>query len=269
MSEVVAVIPARGGSKGVPGKNLREVGGVPLVVRSVMAARASGAVDRVVVSTDDPAIAAAGDAAGAEIVDRPAEISGDTASSESALLHALDVLAGRGVSVGVLAFLQATSPFVDPALLASAVRRVAAGEADAVFAAVPFHGFLWDVGGGVVRASGHDAARRPRRQDRAPQVLETGAFYVLDAAGFRAAGHRFFGRLGVELVAEADALEIDTEEQLRLADALAAARPAVGPSDPALRHPGPALAPSDPAVRHPGPAAGPPVPSLEHSGRPA
>ena len=67
----------------------------------------------------------------------------------------------------------------------------------------------------------HDWARRPRRQEREPEYLETGAFYVMDAAGFRRAKHRFFGRIGVALVPEAHAIEIDTEQQLTLASAIA------------------------------------------------
>ena len=127
---VAAVIPARGGSKGVPGKNLRRVGGVPLVARAVAAAKAAPAIDLVVVSTDDPAIAAVAREWGAAVIDRPAELSGDTATSESALLHALDVLAAEGSPVGTLAFLQATSPFIDSAALDSAVSDVVAGRAD-------------------------------------------------------------------------------------------------------------------------------------------
>ena len=80
-AEIVAVIPARGGSKGVPRKNLREVGGVPLVVRAIRSAQAAASVDRVVVSTDDAEIAAVAFAAGADVVDRPADLAGDTASS--------------------------------------------------------------------------------------------------------------------------------------------------------------------------------------------
>ena len=95
-AEAVAVIPARGGSKGVPGKNVAPVGGVPLVARAVAAALAAGIAD-VRVSTDDARIAAAARAAGAGVIDRPADLAGDTASSEAALLHALDVLAAEGV----------------------------------------------------------------------------------------------------------------------------------------------------------------------------
>ena len=89
----LALIPARGGSKGIPGKNLQEVGGLPLVVRSIHAAQASDRVTRVVVSTDDEAIAELSRDAGADVVQRPQSIAGDSASSESALLHALDALA--------------------------------------------------------------------------------------------------------------------------------------------------------------------------------
>lgn len=219
--EVVAVIPARGGSKGVPGKNLRRVGGIPLIGRAVAAARGVPHIDRVVVSTDDDEIAAVAREWGAEVVDRPASLAGDTASSESALLHALDALRARGVETGILVFLQATSPFIDPADLGDAIGRVAAGSADVVFSAVESWGFIWRHGDDGMTGINHDPAARPRRQDREPEYLETGAFYVLDAPGFRVAKHRFFGSVGVALVEERHALEIDTAEQLRIANAIA------------------------------------------------
>src|SRR6187402_3673121 len=124
---VVAIIPARGGSKGVPGKNLRRVGGVPLIVRAVIAARSCLAIDRVVVSTDDAGIATAARSAEAEVVDRPAVIAGDTASSESALLHTMQELDEQP---DIVVFIQATSPFIRPTDLDEAIARVEAGEED-------------------------------------------------------------------------------------------------------------------------------------------
>lgn len=229
----VAIIPARGGSKGVPRKNLQRVGGVALVARAIRAARASAGVDLVVVSTDDDEIAAVSHAAGALVIRRPAEISGDEASSESAILHALDELERRGENIDVVAFLQATSPFIPSDALSDAVRVVRAGEADSVFSAHETYGFLWrrsdgaaedggGEGGGAAEAINHDAAHRPRRQDREPHHLETGAFYVFGADGFRARGHRFFGRIRIAEVPEWTAIEIDDEHQLRVARALAA-----------------------------------------------
>ncbi len=220
--KTVAIIPARGGSKQVPRKNVQRVGGVPLVARAVRAATAAG-VDLVVVSTDDAEIAEIATAAGARIIRRPAEISGDTATSESAILHALDELEADGERFDVVAFLQATSPFIPSDALAAAVEDVRADRADSVFSAYETYGFLWqrDAEGAAV-AINHDAAHRPRRQDREAHHLETGAFYVFRAEGFRESRHRFFGRTRIAEVPEWTAIEIDDEQQLRIARALAA-----------------------------------------------
>ena len=221
-SRVVAVIPARGGSKGVPGKNLSHVGGRSLVARAVDACRASAAIDAVYVSTDDRVIAYAAEQAGAAVIHRPAELSGDTATSESALLHALTEIAAHDAEPGVLVFVQCTSPFIDAADLDRAVALVQQQEADAVFAAVESYEFLWRPGaGGSVVGQNHDPAHRPRRQDREPDYRETGAFYVMDVAGFRAAGHRFFGRTVAVAVPSLTAVDVDHVQDLLLARALA------------------------------------------------
>ena len=220
--ETIAIIPARGGSKGVPGKNVARVGGVPLVVRAVRAAHASGAVDLVVVSTDDEAIAAAARDAGARVIARPADISGDTASSESALLHALDVLADDGIAPRVTAFLQATSPFIPADALGAGIAAVRGGRADSAFSARESYEFVWRRDAdSAASALGHDAAHRPRRQEREPHYVETGAFYVFTTDGFRRARHRFFGRTEIVEVPEATSIEIDDPAQLRTAQALA------------------------------------------------
>lgn len=223
MSITVAVIPARGGSKGVPRKNARPVGGVPLVVRAVHAAQSATNIDLVAVTTDDADIATLAAGAGARVVQRPPELAGDTATSESAVLHALDVLADDGLDVGVVAFLQATSPFIPAQGVQDAVAAVRGGRYDSVFSAHETYGFLWRRGAdGAAEGINHAASHRPRRQDREPHYLETGAFYVFDAAGFRAARHRFFGRVGLVEVPERTAIEIDDVEQLATASALAA-----------------------------------------------
>lgn len=214
---VVAVIPARGGSKQVPRKNVMPIGGVPLVARAIEAARAAPQIDRVVVSTDDAEIAEISRRYGAEVIDRPARLSGDTASSEAALLHALEELG----DVEVLAFLQATSPFIESAALGRAVDRVRSGAEDVVFSAFETYAFLWQQTESGAVGVNHDAAHRPRRQDREPHFHETGAFYVMRAAGFIEAKHRFFGRVGIELADERSAIEIDSADQAQLAQAIA------------------------------------------------
>ncbi|RXZ45730.1 cytidylyltransferase domain-containing protein, partial [Agromyces binzhouensis] len=220
----IAIIPARGGSQGLPGKNVARVGGVPLVARAVHAALAAERIARVVVTTDDDEIADAAHGAGAEVIARPAALANATASSESALLHAIEALAPEPGTTTV--FIQATSPFIDPSDLDTAVARVESGERDVVFAATPTHGFLWreradDADGASAVGVNHDPANRPRRQDREPEFLETGAFYVLRTEGFVRAGHRFFGRIGIQRVHPDTAIEIDDAADLARARVLA------------------------------------------------
>ncbi|WP_305917950.1 N-acetylneuraminate synthase family protein [Nonomuraea turcica] len=212
---VLAVVPARGGSAGVPLKNLALVGGVPLVTRAVRACVRAELVDQVVVSTDHAQIAETAREAGALVVERPEELSGATASSESAVLHALDAL---GEDPEVVVLVQCTSAFIDPDDLSAAVRKVLDGEADSVVSGLPTHEFLWTATGGGVN---HDPAVRQRRQDRDPEFRENGAFYVMRTSGLREHGHRFFGAIAVQPVPPQHAIEVDNPEDLELVRALA------------------------------------------------
>jgi YrbI family 3-deoxy-D-manno-octulosonate 8-phosphate phosphatase len=248
---VLAVIPARGGSKGVPAKNLAAVGGVPLVARAVRACLDAPLVTHVAVSTDDPRIAAVARGAGAEVVLRPEAIAGDTATSESAVLHAMDTHeAEHGAPVDVVLLVQCTSPFVSREDVEGVARAVVQEGADSAVTVAPFHGFVWReaeekagipeesaeraAGGAAVlvdtatrTATGtgygvnHDASFRPRRQDRPQDFLETGAAYAMSAPGFREAGHRFFGRTALVRTDPARVLEVDDPHDLARARVLA------------------------------------------------
>lgn len=222
-ADVMAVIPARGGSKGVPGKNRARVGGVPLVTRAIRACLAAPTVTRVVVSTDDDAIAELAEVAGATVVRRPPEISGDTATSESALLHAMHALYGEGlVGLDTVLLVQCTSPFITPAEVDAVARAVRHGSADSAFTGSPTHGFLWrrDAEGAAFGVN-HDHSFRPRRQDRPQEYLETGAAYAMNATGFASAGHRFFGRIELVETDPGRVLEIDEPNDLERARAIA------------------------------------------------
>ncbi|MFB6439186.1 cytidylyltransferase domain-containing protein [Streptomyces sp. NPDC056411] len=226
---VVAVIPARGGSKGVPAKNLAAVGGVPLVARAVRECRAARLVTDVVVSTDDAGIAAAARSAGAVVVRRPGDIAGDTATSEAAVLHAMDAYeAEQGTTVDAVLLVQCTSPFLVREDIDGVAAAVVEDGADSALTVAPFHGFVWrdaeaEVTGAADGGHGvnHDKSFRPRRQDRPQDLLETGAAYAMDAAGFRAGGHRFFGRTELVRTDPARVLEIDDPHDLARARALA------------------------------------------------
>ncbi|MFG3011809.1 cytidylyltransferase domain-containing protein [Streptomyces cinerochromogenes] len=223
LRRVLAVIPARGGSKGVPAKNLAPVGGVPLVVRAVRECRATRLVTDVVVSTDDQAIAAAAREAGAEVVLRPAAIAGDTATSEAAVLHAMETHETlHGARVDVVLLVQCTSPFLVREDIDAVAAAVAENGADTAVTVAPFHGFVWrDADGEGGAGVNHDKSYRPRRQDRPQDFLETGAAYAMHAAGFREHHHRFFGHTELVRTDPARVLEIDDPHDLARARALA------------------------------------------------
>ncbi|MCC5947024.1 MAG: acylneuraminate cytidylyltransferase [Nitriliruptoraceae bacterium] len=215
---LLAVVPARGGSKGVPGKNLRHVGGASLLGRSVAVAARSRFPLTVAVSTDSEQLASEARRAGAEVIERPAALADDTASSEAALLHALE----QRPETEVVVFLQCTSPFLTTEELDRTIAAVVEDGADVAFTAVRSHGFLWQRhDNGHVSGINHNAQERLRRQDRPVELLETGAAYVMRADGFRQAKHRFFGRTVAVEVDPRRAMEIDTPEDLELARALA------------------------------------------------
>lgn len=125
---VLGIIPARGGSKGIPKKNMVDLGGKPLIAWTIEAARASG-LDRLVVSTDSPEIAAVAAAYGCEVPTlRPSHLSDDNAPALPVIQHMLDVLeAAEGYSPQAIAYLQPTSPFRRTSGIDAALRLIAAG----------------------------------------------------------------------------------------------------------------------------------------------
>lgn len=220
--KVLAVIPARGGSKGIPRKNVRPLAGHPLIAYNIRQARQAHLVNRVVVSTDDAEIAAVSQAYGAEVVWRPAEISGDSASSELALLHALEHLAQtEGYHPDLLVFLQCTSPLTAAEDIDGTVQALLDQQADSALAVIPFHYFLWRVQpDGNASGINHDKRVRPLRQEREPQYLETGAVYVMRVPGFLQQRHRFFGKTALYEMPAERRLEIDDPVDFQVAEVL-------------------------------------------------
>lgn len=219
--ETVAIIPARGGSKGIPGKNLKQINGRSLLQRAVEAARGSQLVTQVYVTSDDEAILAEAERCGARTIRRPAELANDTASSESALLHAIDEIEAGGVTLDRVVFIQCTSPFLRTADLDGLLSAMTDEGADCGLTVTSFHGFLWSPSDDGVQPVGHRKDHRPRRQDRDPVFLETGGAYVMKAEGFKAARHRFFGKVAHYVVDNASAMEIDEPLDLQIAHEIA------------------------------------------------
>lgn len=195
----IAVIPARGGSVRVPQKNLQEVGGLALVARAARAARQSNGLSRVFVSTEDPKIAAAAAAEGAETVWRPPELCGDDVPVEAALLHALETIQAHGLLPEVVAMLSCTAPFTHPADIDGTLEALEAREADTAFAAVECCPSLWQQRGPYVRPLAAAPRTAPGREHR---FRDAGSVYAMRVSGFREAKSRFFGRTVVHSIDE-------------------------------------------------------------------
>jgi CMP-N,N'-diacetyllegionaminic acid synthase len=130
---ILAIVAARGGSKGLPGKNIRPLLGKPLIAWSIEAGLSTPSIDELVVSTDDEEIAQAARAAGARVpFMRPTELAGDTASSIDVVLHAIDWLAAAGEHYDVVVLLEPTSPLRESADIEAALELMAGQHAGAV-----------------------------------------------------------------------------------------------------------------------------------------
>jgi N,N'-diacetyllegionaminate synthase len=219
------LVPARGGSRRVPGKNLEHVAGIPLVGRAVRsshlaAAGLAGGPHAVVCSTDNPAIAEAAMTWGAEVpFTRPAALADDVATSVDVALQALEVLEGMGRRFRALALVQPTSPLLDPADLRLAIEQFDEFEAP-VTSVVESHPAAWH------HESVDGARLDPVTSSTGGRLLLAGAFYVIAPVELHQT-RRFVtaGRtLGARIPANT-AVDVDTQSDLALARALADAAP--------------------------------------------
>lgn len=189
---VLAIVPARKGSKGLPLKNVRPLGGKPLLAWPIAAARASAHVDRVIISTDDRGFADIAVAHGAEAPFlRPAEMAGDIAPSIDFILHAVDTLAAAGDVFDYVVLLEPTSPLTEGADVDAALVQLVAADADAIVgvsrleATHPAFAVRRADDGGITPYAAATFGEMPRRQDIEPLFVLDGTLYASTVAALR------------------------------------------------------------------------------------
>jgi CMP-N,N'-diacetyllegionaminic acid synthase len=218
----LAIIPARGGSKGVPGKNIRPIAGLPLIAWSIRQAKDVAAIRHVVVSTDSEEIAAVAREHGAEVPFlRPAHLAEDTTATEPVMRHALDWYTQNGADVSTVILLQPTSPLRLPGSLAGALAQFESEAADSLLGVCENHHFFWR--NPAAPDALYDFRNRPRRQDIAADARwyrENGSIYVTGAEAFRASNNRLCGRIAMHTMKEEEGWEIDSLADFLVVEAL-------------------------------------------------
>ena len=214
----VAIIPARGGSKGLKKKNIYSVAGKPLIAWTIEQALASKSIDKVFVSTDSDIISEVSREYGAEVIERPAKLSGDNASSESAILHALEVIELEyNMPVGTIVFLQATSPLRKPGDIDAAVEVFRRQEADSLISVTKADDLtLWELREGKWASVNFDYQKRGMRQNRPTQFIENGSIYIFTPHTLNAFDNRIGEKLSVYEMEFWQTWEIDTIEEIDL-----------------------------------------------------
>lgn len=217
---IIAIIPARGGSKGLPHKNLLSFNGEPLVVHSINYAKECSLVNNIYVSTDNDKIASVSSHFGASIIQRPSELSGDTATTESAIEHVLLTLE---VKPDIIILLQATSPFRPKNSLTKAIEKFIENSFDSMLSISPTHRFFWSVDGNDEINAKYDYLNRPRRQDLNREdikFVENGSLYIFTYEHFLSVKNRLGGKIGYIEFEEKYSHEIDTELDFKFLEAL-------------------------------------------------
>ncbi len=219
--KTLAVIAARGGSKGIPHKNLLDLCGKPLIAWTVEQARAARGVDVVAVSSDSDQILAAAEAAGAVGVRRPDDISGDLASSESAWQHALDAVDERMGRFERIVALQATSPIREPGDIENALATFDRDHLDSLLSVCEVEDYFnWRIGQSGPEPINYDYRNRRMRQQIEKRYLENGSFYVLIPSLLREQNNRLGGKIGFHVMERHKMFQIDRPEDVKLCAAI-------------------------------------------------
>ena len=217
---IIALIPARGGSKGIPKKNIKLFNGEPLINHSIKYAKNCNLIDEIYVSTDDEEISLVSSKAGASVIKRPINISGDNATTESAIKHTLKSLSKKP---DIIVLLQPTSPYRPKDSLREALNKFIKNNYDSLLSISPTHRFIWSIDKKNNLKASYDFLKRPRRQDLKKSeinFIENGSLYIFKYESFLLSENRLGGKIGYVEFDEEFSHEIDTYYDFKFLEGL-------------------------------------------------
>ena len=208
--KIAGVILARGGSKGIPNKNIIKINGKPLIQYSIDALIQSNC-GPIFVSTNDKQIANVSKSLGANIINRPDDLATDISTSESALLHAVNF-----IDADIIIFVQPTSPLIEAKYINEGLEKL--NKYDSVFSVFEDHWLpSWTE---EITPIDWDINNRPRRQDKKTKLIENGAFYISKKKNILNSKLRYSGNISVVKMPKSKSFQIDTNDDLKLVEKL-------------------------------------------------
>jgi CMP-N,N'-diacetyllegionaminic acid synthase len=220
--KIVAIIPARGGSKGIPKKNLIPICGKPLIAWSIIQASEAQMIDDIYISSDDEEILHVGTDYGARPIKRPAEIAGDDATSESAWLHAIDSIESAGTKLDLVVGMQATSPIRHSKDLDNAIHQFIPSRYKSLMAGNEIEDFhIWRKDrDGNAKSVNYDYRNRKRRQNIEKKYLENGSFYIFQPNLLKSHNNRLVADIDIYIMEKYKMFQIDEQQDISLCEAL-------------------------------------------------
>lgn len=223
---ILCVIPVRGGSKGIPRKNLKPIAGKPLVawtIEQALHAKTALAPEielDVVVSTDDKELADIARKHGAEVpFMRPAELAEDTTATEPVIEHAIEFMSHEDRRPDAVMLLQATSPVRLPGTLERAVRQFAASDSDSMVGVIPIGPFIWAAT--EPPTAQYEVMARPRRQELTRETFryrENGSMYITKTEIYEEFHNRLAGKIELFMLEDIEGVDIDAPIDFSLAE---------------------------------------------------
>jgi len=217
--KILSIIPARGGSKGIPMKNLVKLNKKPLLEYTVNASLQSKMITKTIVSTDNPKISACALKLGAEVIHRPRKLSDNHAALEPVIFHVLDTLRKKQDFIpDLIVLLQNTSPLRNSKHIDEAIQLLLKNrnKYDSVFSAYKSHYFFWKKISNGHKPINYNPLKRPRRQEMNDQFIENGALFVIKHNSFLKNACRMSGKIGIYEMPEELSYQIDSKHDLNL-----------------------------------------------------
>ncbi len=211
-----AIILARGGSKGIPNKNLVKINNKPLLYWSILQSRLSKNINHTWVSSDDSKILKVARKFGSKTILRPKKYASDLASSESAWKHAIQYIESEKIKIDIVVGIQPTSPLRDKDDFDKALKVFKLNKLHSLFSANRTNDTnIWTLKKGKLKAN-YNYEKRKMRQEIEEKYLENGSFYIFDKKKFLHYNCRLFGKIGFYLMKKNNSFQIDDFEDLKL-----------------------------------------------------